>query len=125
MTKKQSIGKTVLLFNLDKITLYQYLNKKKISNKMCIWFAGQAHTIFLLHMVKDMAAHIKSLANLYHGLTGVKCKELAYEFALYNNLAIKKCNDSAQQALILLKPLNVLQVFKLKFRWSEYVGWSV
>ena len=40
-------------------------------------------------------------------------------------LPLKKCNDFAQQALILLKPLNVLQVFKLKFRWSEYVGWSV
>ena len=34
---------------------------------MCIWVwccqLGQAHTIFLLDMVKNLAAHIKLLAN--------------------------------------------------------------
>ena len=35
--KRQSIGKAALLFNLDKMTLYQYLNKKKFWTRMCIW----------------------------------------------------------------------------------------
>ena len=36
--KAQLIGKAVLLFNLDKITLYQCLNKKiKKWTRTCIW----------------------------------------------------------------------------------------
>ena len=74
------------------MTPYQYLNKSKKYGPECAFVYGtvsQAHTIFLLDMVKHLAVHIKLLANHYHGLTNVNCKELANEFALYNNLAIK------------------------------------
>ena len=41
-------------------------------------------------MEKDLTAHIELLGDHYHRVTRVQCKELAYEFALPNNLiAIK------------------------------------
>lgn len=39
-------------------------------------------------MESDLADHIKSLAACYHGLSKDKCKSLAYEFAVSNDVAV-------------------------------------
>ena len=87
----QSIRKAALMFGLDKMTLYRYLKKVESHGQECIVgydAVSQSHYILPPKMEKDLAAHIQLLADNYHGLTLIKCKELAYEFAIRNNIKV-------------------------------------
>ena len=39
-------------------------------------------------MEEDLANHIKSLSNMFYGLSTNKCRRLAFEFAVQNNITI-------------------------------------
>ena len=39
-------------------------------------------------MELELARHLTDLANMFHGLTSTKCRELAYEFAIQNGTSI-------------------------------------
>ena len=89
--KGQSVRKAALMFSLDKMTLHRYIKKAKECGPECAVgynAVSQAQSIFPPYMEKDLAAHIQQLADQYHGLTLAKCKELAYEFAVQNNLDV-------------------------------------
>ena len=47
-----------------------------------------SHSVFPPAMEKDLANHITQLADQYHGLSLPKCKELAYTFAVANNIMV-------------------------------------
>lgn len=46
---------------------------------------AEAKRILSDGMESELAKHIKNLADQFHGLTTLKCRELAYEFAKRNN----------------------------------------
>ena len=57
------------------MTLHRYMKKTKNFEPECAIGYGaapQVQIIFSLDMEKDLAAHVKLLANHYHGLTQVK-----------------------------------------------------
>ena len=49
---------------------------------------GDRHRIFSTKMEEDLANHIKSLSNMFYGLSTNKCRQLAFEFAMQNNITI-------------------------------------
>ena len=49
---------------------------------------GDRHHIFSTKMEKDLANHIKSLSNMFYGLSTNKCRQLAFELAIQNNITI-------------------------------------
>ena len=71
------------------MTFYRYLKKFNQNVHLGMVLSLRLTLFFFLDMEKDLVAHIKLLGDHYHGLRRVKCKELAYEFALHNNLAMK------------------------------------
>ena len=46
---------------------------------------AEAKRILSDGMESELAKHIKNLADQFHGLTTLKCRELAYELAKRNN----------------------------------------
>ena len=49
-------------------------------------------------MEKDLADQIAYLAQMYFGLSLEKCKELAFEFAIQNNVIVSESWNKKQQA---------------------------
>lgn len=76
---------------LDKMTLLRFINKSKNDGPDAIMgysAVSTAHSVFTEEMEKDLASHISTLADQYHGLSLDKCKELAYEFAVHNKITV-------------------------------------
>ena len=49
---------------------------------------GDRHRIFSAKMEEDLANRIKLLSNMFYGLSTNKCRRLAFEFAIQNNITI-------------------------------------
>ena len=49
-------------------------------------------------MESDLAQHIKTLSDMFYGLTIEKCKQVAYEFATRNNLKVPSSWDEKKKA---------------------------
>lgn len=66
------------------------MNKKKIGEVTKAGYegTGQAHQVFNDNMEKELADHIKTLADTFYGISAMKCRELAFEFAQRNNIVI-------------------------------------
>ncbi|CAB1432933.1 unnamed protein product [Pleuronectes platessa] len=47
-------------------------------------------------MEEELAKHLKQLADQFHGLAPVKCRELAFEYAEKNNWTEKQCEAGEQ-----------------------------
>ena len=56
------------------------------SQAASVWVTGIA--FFSTKMEEDLANHIKSLSNMFYGLSTNKCRRLAFEFAIQNNIRI-------------------------------------
>ncbi|CAB1439834.1 unnamed protein product [Pleuronectes platessa] len=54
-------------------------------------------------MEEELAKHLKQLADQFHGLAPVKCRELAFEYAEKNNIPVlanwteKQCAEAAKE----------------------------
>ena len=57
-----------------------------MANAALDMMALRAHTILTPAMEEDLAAHIKTLADQFHGLSAEKCRWLCYEFAVQNEV---------------------------------------
>lgn len=69
----------------------RYMEKKKIDGKEIrpgYERTGLANQVFDEHMEKELAEHIKALAAMFHGLSPMKCRELAFEYAQRNDISI-------------------------------------
>uniref|UniRef100_A0A3Q0T4U6 HTH psq-type domain-containing protein n=1 Tax=Amphilophus citrinellus TaxID=61819 RepID=A0A3Q0T4U6_AMPCI len=47
---------------------------------------GLASQVFDEHMEKEVVEHIKALAAMFHGLSPMKCRELAFQYAQKNDI---------------------------------------
>ena len=64
-----------------------YKKRKKV--KSIAWGAvAEAKRIFTDKMEEELAKHLKQLADQFHGLSPVKCRELAFEYAEKNNIPV-------------------------------------
>ena len=79
----QSVSKD---FNVNRMTLTRYISKRQNNPDSLIGYKAVAatKTVIPFTMEKDLADHVKLLANMFHGLSPRKCCELAYEFAVRN-----------------------------------------
>ena len=75
-------------YAVDRMTLKRYITKRNENPDAPTGYAAVArqHAVFTPEMEKDLANHVKQLADQFHGLSLLKCRSLAYEFASRNNI---------------------------------------
>ena len=85
-----SYRKAAESFGTDKMTLRRFIKNRHDNPECAVGYGSTSikNRIIPPHMEQDFADHITYLAQMYFGLSLEKCKELAYESALKNNLAI-------------------------------------
>lgn len=76
--------------NIDRSTLRSYIKKKEVKTVKTVGYSGtaEAKMVFTLEVEKELADHIKKLAEQFHGLTPKKCCELAFQYAQKNNIPV-------------------------------------
>lgn len=77
-------------FDVDKMTLSRFMKKRQADPNCAVGYVSTSehNKIIPTHMEQDLVAHITKLAAMYYGLSLLKCKELAFEFAIQNNLVV-------------------------------------
>lgn len=91
MEGKMSLREAARERSIDKTTLYRFIKKKKEKGevKTVGWGAvASAKRVFSPSMEDDLANHFKRLADQFHGLGPMKCRELAFEFAIRNKIPV-------------------------------------
>ena len=70
-------------FNCDRMTLERFIDSRKRSELGIFGYAAisKKHSVFSREMENDLANHVKTLADQFHGLSLEKSRALAYEFA--------------------------------------------
>ena len=78
-----SLSKAAANFNIDKMTLSRYVNKCKSQAQPVTGYVAVLLSNFVIPpaMESDLVQHIKTLSDMFYGLTTEKCKQLANEFA--------------------------------------------
>uniref|UniRef100_A0A3B4T3S7 Zgc:113274 n=1 Tax=Seriola dumerili TaxID=41447 RepID=A0A3B4T3S7_SERDU len=73
---------------IDTCTLRRYIKKREVKEVKVAGYSGtaEARRVFSGEMEKELADHIKKLADQFHGLTPKKCHELSLELAIRNNI---------------------------------------
>ena len=89
MREGKSIRAAAKDANIDRMTLKRYIDKKENVPLKKTGYDGVAEARRILSdgMESELAKHIKNLADQF-GLTTLKCRELAYEFAKQNNIPV-------------------------------------
>ncbi|XP_051771658.1 uncharacterized protein LOC127524235 [Ctenopharyngodon idella] len=87
---KKSIRAAARDRNIDKSSLQIFIKKKEKGEvKSVAWGAvAEAKRIFTDEMEEEFAKHLKQLAEQFHGLPPVKCRQLAFEYAEKNNIPV-------------------------------------
>ena len=77
-------------FGIPRMTLTRYVVKHSNGNRAIHSYdvVRKNKMILSSEMEKDLANHVKLLANMFHGLSVTKCRELAYEFAKHNEITM-------------------------------------
>ena len=79
-------------FNVSKTTLKRFVDQMSIDEdtekKSGYKRVDDRHRIFSIKMEEDLANHIKLLSNMFYELSTNKCRRLAFEFAIKNNITI-------------------------------------
>jgi len=90
MQGKKSLRKAGTDRNIDKTTLKRFIKKKEKGevNSVAWGAVAEAKRIFTDEMEEELAKHLKQLADQFHGLDPVKCRELAFEYAEKNNIPV-------------------------------------
>ena len=77
------------MFKVDRMTLTQFMKANQRGDKATGYAAlAASKMMFTAEMEEDLANHIKTLANMFHGLTRKKCRMPAFKFAKANHLSI-------------------------------------
>ena len=68
----------------------QYMNKKenKHVRRRGNDTVAEAHKVFSDYMEAELANYIQNLVDQFHGLSSLKCRELVYELAHWNNIPV-------------------------------------
>ena len=75
-------------FSIDRMKLKRFIRKEKLQSPVTsagYEYLSRLKRIFNDRQENDLAEHIKALCDQYYGLSVVKCRCLAYEFAKKNN----------------------------------------
>ena len=76
-------------FRIDRMTLTRYIaNSEQGVPHLGYSAVSAARQVFTPQMERDLATHVKNLADQFHGLSPTKCRELAFEFAQSNNVDV-------------------------------------
>ena len=86
----QSVRSAAKDFAINRMTLKRYIVKRDIQRQQGTDYAAVVlrQLVFSPNMEKDLADHVKQLADMFHGLSVNRCCSLAYEFAKRNNLDV-------------------------------------
>ncbi|CAI5674184.1 unnamed protein product [Oreochromis niloticus] len=73
---------------IDRSTLRRYIKKRDTQEVKSVGYSGTASAkrVFSEELEKELAEHIKKLAEQFHGISPKKCRELALELAGRNNI---------------------------------------
>ncbi len=72
-----------------RLTLKRFMEKKKIEvTKTGYKRTGLANQVFKENMETELADHIKALAAMFHSISAMKFRELAFEYARRNGIDI-------------------------------------
>ncbi|XP_062373154.1 uncharacterized protein LOC134060440 [Sardina pilchardus] len=81
---------------VDRMTLTRFIDRQK-NGEAQTGFAklSSIRMVFTHSMEADLANHIKKLSFQFHGLSPLKCRQLAYEFGKLNDVQMPQnwCND--------------------------------
>ena len=82
------------------MTLSRFVNKYKSQPQPVTSYDAVLLSNFVIPpaMESDLAQHIKTLSDLFCGLTIEKCKQVAYEFATRNKLKVPSSWDEKKKA---------------------------
>ena len=78
-------------FSIDRMKLKHFIRKEKLQGPATsagYEYLSRLKSVFNDRQESDLAEHIKALCNQYYGLSVVKCRCLAHEFATKNNVNI-------------------------------------
>ncbi len=80
----------VLKYCFLQVNQRRYIKTKEGKKVKTIGYSGtaKAKRVFTKELEKELADHIKKLADQFHGLTPQKCCELAFELADRNNIPV-------------------------------------
>jgi len=100
VTGGQSLRSAAKDFAIDKMTLRRFIIKQAKCPGSVTGYAAitNAHVVFTPEMEKDLADHVKRLADMFHGLSIAKCCQLAYSFAAKNKVTMPKNWEANQKA---------------------------
>ena len=76
-------------FSIDRMKLKRFIWKEKLQGPATsagYEYLSRLKSVFNDRQESDLAEHLKALCNRYYGLSVVKCRCLAYEFATKNNV---------------------------------------
>ncbi|XP_063325405.1 uncharacterized protein zgc:113274 [Pelmatolapia mariae] len=75
---------------IDRSTLRRYIKKRDTQEVKSVGYSGTASAkrVFSEEVEKELAEHIKKLAEQFHGISPKKCRELALELAGRNNIVL-------------------------------------
>ena len=87
-------------FGIDKMTLRRFIKKRQNDPECAVGYDSTSikKKIFPPHLEKDLADHITYFAQMYFGLPLEKCKELAFEFAIQNNVIVPESWNKNKKA---------------------------
>ena len=87
-------------FAINRMTLKRYIVKRDIQRQHGPGYAAVVlrQLVFSPNTEKDLADHLKQLADMFHGLSVNRCCSLVYEFAKINNLDVPISWDRDQVA---------------------------
>ena len=96
----QSIRFVAKKYDINRMTLKRYIDKKKKNPQIETGykFLSRVHMVIPYEMEVDLAQHVKTMANMFHGLSILTCCKLAYEFAIKNELQVPDSWKKNKQA---------------------------
>ena len=92
--KEVQQGKSIRQVERDmkicRMTLKRFMEKKKRGEVIKTGYqrTGHANQVFNENMETELADHIKALAAMFHCISAMKCRELAFEYAQRNAIDI-------------------------------------
>ena len=96
----RKIRKVAREFNCDRMTLTRFLNKRAKNELDNFGYraVSNSHAVFSSNMESELASHVKSPADQFHGISLEKCRKLAFEFAIANNVTVPENWQRDQKA---------------------------
>ncbi|XP_058885643.1 uncharacterized protein LOC117972802 [Acipenser ruthenus] len=117
----KSIRSVARAQKIDRMTLKRYMDKQEQGEVPRSGYdrVAEAQKIFNEKIESELAGHIKKLLDQFHGLSPLKCRELAFELAKRNDITVPEnwCREEraglVNGALMsAMTPSNILSGFR-------------